>query len=142
MSGRGRYSIGGHTALYRPLPPVTALSEHPPHARLELSRIAQPRADRAVEVEEQPAVRRVLEVVVAGQVEDLDDGLELLARPSNRKGPRQPHIPREVGVVLTQRVAQQDPSGIRGGSISANPVLWARSALPVPYVSDTALLRQ
>src|SRR5260370_11209132 len=47
--------------------------EHPPHARLELPRVAQPRANRAVEVEEQVAVRRIPEVVGVEQVEDLDD---------------------------------------------------------------------
>src|SRR5713226_8669225 len=47
--------------------------EHPPHARLELPRVAQPRANRAVEVEQQVAVGRIPEVVGVEQVEDLDD---------------------------------------------------------------------
>src|SRR3989441_13335073 len=42
--------------------------EQPPRPHLQLPRIAQPRADRAVEVEEQAAVGRVLEVVLVGDV--------------------------------------------------------------------------
>src|SRR6266704_1180756 len=125
----------------RPMPPPAAVLEHPPHTRLQLARVAEARADGAVEVEQQSAVRGVLEVVLASHIEDLDYGLELLAGPSNREGPRHTHIPREVRIVLTQRVAQQDPSRIRSRSVSANSVLWARRALAVPYVSDAALLR-
>src|SRR5438876_4471042 len=94
-------------------------SEAPPHPRLQLPRVAQARPDSAVEVEEQAAVRGVLEVVRVRQVEDLDDGLELPLRPEIQ-GPRDPDVPREERVVLAERVPRQHaavravPVGRRG----------------------------
>src|SRR5205807_6392297 len=58
----------------------------------------------------QVAVGGIAEVVVPREVEDLDDRLDLTL-PSEIERLRQPQIPREVGVVLAQRVARQDEIG-------------------------------
>src|SRR5438034_9719643 len=79
--------------------------ERPPHARLQLARIAEAAANRAVKVEDQIAVGRIAEVVVAGQVEDLDQRLDLAPR-ADWERVREAHIPRKVGVVLAQGVAR------------------------------------
>src|SRR5207247_6633590 len=98
------------TVALPPLPPLPPL-EAPPHPRLQLPRVAQARSDGAVEVEEQAAVRGVLEVVVVRHVEDLDDGLEL-PLPTEIQGPRDPDVPREERVVLAARVPRQ-PAAVR-----------------------------
>src|SRR5213075_1914062 len=81
--------------------------EDPPQSRLQLARIAEAAANRAVKIEEQAAVSRIAEVVVAGEVEHLDDRLDLAARADTERT-REPHIPREIRIVLAQRVALED----------------------------------
>src|SRR5437762_13586065 len=121
---------------YRPLPSSTAfyaLLEHPPHSRLHLARVAQPRADGAVEVEEQAAVGGVLEVVGVREIEHLDHQLHLL--PPGVDGARDAHVPGEVRVILAERIPLQDRA------IGADAVLRARGPLPGADVAGAALLR-
>src|SRR5689334_5561721 len=103
---------GGHalasTILHQPPPTFTTCRlEDPPHARLQLPWVAQARANRSVEVEQQVAVRRIPEVVAVEQVEHLDDELRLVPHADVERL-READVPREVGVVLAQRVAEQD----------------------------------
>src|SRR5437763_16834978 len=92
--------------LYRPLPPSTALSEQPSYSRLQLARVAQPRAERAVEVlvDCGPGVPDVIGV---RHVEDRDQGFELAAQASGDR-PRDAVVPGEVGVVLADAGPQHD----------------------------------
>src|SRR5438874_11752458 len=56
--GRSALAPGPTSSVLANLPNLPNLPlEHPPHSRLHLARVAQPRADGAVEVEEQAAVR-------------------------------------------------------------------------------------
>src|SRR6266536_2208356 len=96
--GMASEPIPPFTAFYHLLPPF---SEQPPHARLQLARITQPRADSAVEVQERPG-GRVLEVVGSGQVEELDQEFELATR-ARGEGPREAHIPGEQRIPFANR---------------------------------------
>ena len=93
----------------RPFPKASGgvSSEQVPPADLELPRLAEPAPDRAVEVEERAARRRILEVVGVRHVEHLEDRLEC-ALAAEVERPRQPDVPREERVVPADRVALQD----------------------------------
>src|SRR3989441_9865713 len=117
--------------MWRPQPPPTSTTftdfhrpqlEQPPRPHLQLPGIAQPRADRAVEVEKQAAVGRVLEVVLVGDVEDIERRLELLMAPEI-DGARDAHIPGEERVVLAQGVPRQH------APVRAVAVGWRRGPL-------------
>src|SRR5688572_16225182 len=74
------------------------------HSRLHLARLPQPAPNGPVEGEERTAGGRVLEVVVVGQVEYLDDRLQrALGAQRDRLG--DPEVPGEVGVVAADRVS-------------------------------------
>src|SRR5207302_9372116 len=119
-------------------PPPAAVLEHPPQSRLELARITQPGADRAVEVEQQSTVRGVLEVVGVRDVEDFDDQLRLPLAP-RVDGSRQPHVPGEVRVVLAERVARENADN-GSARVSADPILRTPGTLTA-CLSVYALLR-
>src|SRR5437879_12482841 len=112
MEVGGGYSIHGNLPqppptspnLHHPPPTFTTCSsEHPPQSRLQLARVAQSRADGAVEVEQQSAVRGVLEVVGVRDVEDFDDQLGLPLAP-RVAGAGQPPVPGEDSTVLAESV--------------------------------------
>src|SRR5206468_4860524 len=100
----GRFTLTVPDVPYRPLPSLTVpyrLLEQPANARLELAWIAQPAADRAVEIEQQAAVCGIAEVVASGDIENLDQRLDVAAC-ANVEGPRETNVPREVRVVLPE----------------------------------------
>src|SRR6266550_6643392 len=111
----------------RQLPPV--ISEQPAHARLELAWIAEPAANRAVEVEDEVAVGRIAEIVGARQVEDLDERLDL-ATLANSERVRDPHVPREIRVVFPQCVSLQDHAGRVPASVTTDAIGRAGGTLP------------
>src|SRR5467141_1829106 len=89
---------------YRPLPPRTAATlENPVQPNLRLLRIAQPAAQRAVEVEQQARRGGIAEVLRAEDVKHLRHELDATLADVERPG--QAHVPREIAVVLAQRVA-------------------------------------
>src|SRR2546428_13411017 len=88
---------------YRPLPPSTALSEHPPHSRLQLAWVAQPRSDRSVEVLVVRTPGWIPEVVAVRDVEDLDQGLKPAAQ-TRRERPPDSDGPREILILLAHRL--------------------------------------
>src|SRR5207249_2139721 len=139
MGGRGRQ--GGPVLrrpcrpFCRPMPPLAAVLEHPPHTRLQLPRVAEPRADRAVEVLVRRARRGIPEVVGVGDVEDLDQSLELSPRAS-REWPRDADVLGEVRVVLADGIPQEDVP------IGADPVLWASRPAPTWLVANALLGRR
>src|SRR4029077_10593652 len=90
----------------QPSPNLQFSSEEPPQARLQLARVAQSGTDGAVEVQVRSHAR-VFEVVGVRDVEDLDECLELTSRTC-RERPRDPNVPRKIGIVLAERVPQQD----------------------------------
>src|SRR5437660_3774737 len=83
--------------------------ELPAHAGLHLPWITESAANRAVEVEQQAAIRRIPEVVVARQIEDFDNGVDSSAR-AHVERPREAGVQREVRIVLPQRVPLENVS--------------------------------
>src|SRR6202165_5930507 len=105
----------------------------PVQSDLRLLRIAQAAANRAVEVEQQARRCRIPEVLGPQHVEHLHDRLE--ASPLTEvERPCQPDVPREVAVVLAQRVALQDVA------VRADPVRGTRRALARAQIVGAAFL--
>src|SRR6266705_140749 len=120
--------------LYRPLPPSTALSEHPAHSRLQLAWVAQPRSDRSVEVLVVRTRGWIPEVVAVRDVEDLDQGLKPAAQ-TRRERPRDSDVPREILILLADGIPQQDVT------VAADALRLARRTNAARLVPDALLGR-
>src|SRR6266496_1931336 len=84
--------------------PQRLLLEREPDRDLQLTRVAHPQAQEAVEVEERGRAQGVDVVLAVEGVEHLDDGYEGRA-PPELDGPLQPPVEREILVVLPVPVA-------------------------------------